>query len=80
MKNTITVTRQLCQAVSLKEGTSVCDAQYPGSRLVINPDGVKSRIDVRDGKMFFDHGIATKTKFYVFRNRKEQNDWLRDRI
>ena len=79
-KNTITLTRKLCDEVSKKEGVMVYDAQYPRDRLVINPNGVKSRIDVRDGKLFYAYGIATKTKFYVFRNRKEQNNWLCDRL
>lgn len=78
--NTITVARELAIAASQKEGHNICLAEYPGDRRIINEHGVPSFIDGRNGQVYFQYGIATKTKFYVCRSRKDQCDWLRDRI
>ena len=80
MKNTITVVRQLAEQVSAKEGVNVFDCRYPANRRVINQNNVASRTDVRNGSIFYCYGIATPNAFYVFRNRAEQCDWLRDRL
>ena len=78
-QNTITVARRLAEQASVKEGVRFTISEYPGNRRIIN-DGGKRFIDGRDGREYFAYGISTPTKFYAFRNRAAQCEWLADRL
>lgn len=78
-ENTITIARTLAELVSIKEGCYIRMSEYPVDKLVVNPEGLPGQRDIH-GRLYFDYGLETNTKFYAFRNRKEQCDYLRDRM